>query len=120
MTIPAEFNRITFGLPIETFRVEAYIALDERLPVVTEFVLRLLRVCSRVSMPALRDYFGFTDSEALAVVESLSRQGLIDLIEGDIQLSLFAIERFEEAGGDYPVNATLIKEKTTIDKCDYR
>lgn len=102
MSIPSEFNRVTFGLPIETFRVEAYIALDERLPVVTEFVLRLLRVCGRVSMPAFRDYFGFTDSEALSVVESLSRQGLIDLVGDEIQLSLFSIGRFEESGGDHP------------------
>lgn len=102
MTIPTEFNRVTFGLPIETFRVEAYIALDERLPVVTEFVLRLLRTCGRVSMQAFRDYFGFTDSEALSVVESLSRQGLIELVEDELQLSLFAIERFDEAGGDHP------------------
>jgi hypothetical protein len=113
MTIPAEFNRVTFGLPIETFRVEAYIALDERLPVVTEFVLRLLRVCGRVSIPALRDYFGFTDSEALSVVESLSRQGLIDLLDEDVQLSLFAIERFEEAGGDHPrFNKVELKKDT--------
>jgi hypothetical protein len=113
MTIPYEFNRVTFGLPIETFRVEAYIALDERLPVVTEFVLRLLRVCGRVSMPAVRDYFGFTDSEALSVVESLSRQGLIELVDDEMQLSLFAIERFEESGGDYPrFNKVELKKDT--------
>lgn len=113
MTIPAEFNRVTFGLPIETFRVEAYIALDERLPVVTEFVLRLLRVCGGVSMPALRDYFGFTDGEALSVVESLSRQGLIELVNEDVQLSLFAIERFEESGGEHPrFNKVELKKDT--------
>lgn len=113
MTIPAEFNRVTFGLPIETFRVEAYIALDERLPVVTEFVLRLLRVCGKVSISVLRNYFGFTDSEALSVVESLSRQGLIDLVEEDVQLSTFAIERFEEAGGDHPrFNKVELKKDT--------
>ena len=113
MKIPSEFNRVTFGLPIETFRVEAYIALDERLPVVTEFVLRLVRVCGRVSMPAFRDYFGFTDSEALSVVESLSRQGLIELLDDEMQLSLFAIERFEEAGGDYPrFNKVELKKDT--------
>jgi hypothetical protein len=101
-TIPAEFNRITFGLPIETFRVDAYISLEERQPVVTEFVLRLLRICGRVPIPALKNYFGFSDSEALSVVESLSRQGLIELADEDVQLSLFAIERFEETGGDHP------------------
>lgn len=117
MSIPSVFNRVTFGLPVETFRVEAYIALDERLPVVTEFVLRLLRVCGRVSMTAFRDYFGFTDSEALAVVESLSRQGLVELNEDEIQLSLFSIERFEESGGDYPRfnKVELRKDTVTFD-----
>lgn len=102
MSTPLEFNRVTFGLPVETFRVDAYIALEERLPVVTEFVLRLLKICGRVPLSALRDYFGFSDGEALAVVESLSRQGLLDVLDEEAQLSLFALERFEEAGGDYP------------------
>lgn len=31
MSFPSEFNRVTFGLPVETFRVDAYIALEERL-----------------------------------------------------------------------------------------
>jgi hypothetical protein len=33
------FNHVTFGLPVETFRISAYIALEERLPVVTEYVV---------------------------------------------------------------------------------
>lgn len=36
MSFPIEFNRVSFGLPVETFRVDAYIALEERLPVVTD------------------------------------------------------------------------------------
>lgn len=64
-------------------------------------------------MPALRDYFGFTDGEALSVVESLSRQGLIELVNEDVQLSLFAIERFEESGGDHPrFNKVELKKDT--------
>lgn len=102
MNTPLEFNRVTIGLPVETFRVDAYIALEERLPVVTEFVLRLLKVCGKVPLPALRDYFGFTDGEALAVVESLSRQGLLDVLDDYAQLSMFALERFQESGDDYP------------------
>lgn len=35
MKTALEFNRVTFGLPVETFRVEAYISLEVRLPVVT-------------------------------------------------------------------------------------
>lgn len=102
MRIPAEFNRVTFGLPVETFRVDAYIALDERLPVVTEFVLRLLRICGPIDLSTFRNYFGFTNSEALAVIDSLSRQGLLDVFDEEVQLSRYAIERFEESGGEHP------------------
>lgn len=102
MSIPAEFNRVTFGLPVETFRVDAYIALEERLPVVTEFVLRLLRICGPVNLSTFRNYFGFTNSEALAVIDSLSRQGLLDVFDEEVQLSRYSIERFEESGGEHP------------------
>jgi len=102
MSFPSEFNRVTFGLPVETFRVDAYIALEERLPVVTEFVLRLLRICGSANLTAFRNYFGFTNSEALAVIDSLVRQGLLDVVDEDVQLSRFAIERFEASGGDRP------------------
>lgn len=102
MSVPSEFNRVTFGLPVETFRVDAYIALEERLPVVTEFVLRLLRICGSVNLTAFRNYFGFSNSEALAVIDSLVRQGLLEVFDEEVQLSRFAIERFEESGGDHP------------------
>lgn len=102
MSFPYEFNRVSFGIPVETFRVDAYIALEERLPVVTEFVLRLLRICGAVNLTSFRNYFGFTNSEALAVIDSLSRQGLLDVLDDEVCLSRFAIERFEESGGDHP------------------
>lgn len=102
MSFPSEFNRVTFGLPVETFRVDAYIALEERLPVVTEFVLRLLRICGAVNLTAFRNYFGFTNSEALAVIDSLVRQGLLEVVDEEVQLSRFSIERFEESGGEHP------------------
>lgn len=114
MNFPIEFNRVTFGLPVETFRVEAYIALEERLPVVTEFVLRLLKICGQVPFSAFRDYFGFSDGEALAVVESLCRQGLLDVFDEDMQLSRFAIERFEEAGGDHLRFSKVELKKDTV------
>jgi hypothetical protein len=64
--------------------------------------MRLLKVCGRVPLTAVRDYFGFNDVEALAVVESLSKQGLLVLHEDEVQLSVFALEKFDEAGGDHP------------------
>lgn len=102
MSESTEFNRVTFGLPVETFRISAHIALDERLPIVTEFVLRMLRICGHASLADLRDYFGFKDSEALSLIESLSRQGLIALQNEEVRLTPFANERFDEAGGEHP------------------
>jgi hypothetical protein len=97
-----EFNRITFGLPIESYRVDAYITRDERLPVVTEYVLRLLKICNSLSLATLRDYFGFSDGETLSVIDSLKRQGLIEVSEESIVLSNFTLEKFEASGDDYP------------------
>jgi len=98
-----EFNKVTFGLPVESYRVDAYITRDERLPVVTEYVLRLLRICGSVTLSGLRNYFGFTDPEVLAVVESLTRQGLVEVSGEDLRLSGYANERFEESSNeDYP------------------
>lgn len=102
MSTLVDFNRVTYGLPVETFRISAHIALEERLPVVTEFVLRLLRICGKTNLSDIRSYFGFTDSETLSLIESLVRQGLIELQEEEACLTAFAIERFDEAGGDYP------------------
>jgi len=117
MSSSFEFNRVTFGLPVETFRVEAYIALEERLPVVTEFVLRLLKVCSSITFGEFRDYFGFTDGEALAVVESLVRQGLVEVFEADVHLSAHALEAFAATGGEFPrfTKVELKKDKVTFD-----
>ena len=114
MNSSLEFNRVTYGLPVETFRVEAYIALEERLPIVTEFVLRLLNICRHVPLPALRNYFGFTDSEALAVVESLARQGLVEVSNDEVRLSGFTLERFAASGDDYPRFSKVELKKDTV------
>jgi len=113
-----DFNQVTFGLPVESYRVDAYVTDDERLPVVTEYVLRLLRVCGETSLAAMRDYFGFSDAEALAVVESLNRQGLITILDDQLLLSAYAIERFDESSGDdYPrfTKVELRRDTATFD-----
>src|SRR5665811_386381 len=97
-----EFNRVTFGLPVESFRIEAYIALEERLPVVTEYVLRLVRICNQVPLAGLRNYFGFSDAEVLAVTESLVKQGLLEVDDEYARLSLFARNKFDEVGDEHP------------------
>ena len=109
-----EFNRITFGLPTESYRVDAYITRDERLPVVTEYVLRLLNICNSLSLGALRDYFGFSESEMLSVVDSLKRQGLIEISNESIVLSNFTREKFEASGDEYPRFSKVELRKDTV------
>lgn len=121
MSESIEFNRVSFGLPVETFRISAHIALEERLPIVTEFVLRLLRICGQVNLADLRDYFGFKDSEALSLIESLSRQGLITLQDDVVRLTPYSNERFDQAGGEHPrfSKVELIQDTVIFDLCSF-
>ncbi|MDR3358175.1 MAG: hypothetical protein LBN96_04865 [Desulfovibrio sp.] len=102
MTDVVEFNHITYSLPVEKFRISANIALDERLPAVTEFCLKLIYICDNISIASLRKYFGFTPNEVISVVESLHRQGFLDLNGETISLTKYALERFQDTGGKYP------------------
>lgn len=113
-----DFNHVSFGLPVESYRVDAYVTDDERLPVVTEYVLRLLRVCGGTTLVAMRGYFGLTNSEALAVVESLNRQGLVTILGDELSLSDYASERFDESSSDdYPrfTKVELRRDTATFD-----
>lgn len=107
------FNRITYALPVQPFKVTAFISMQERLPAVTEFVLRLLHTCGRVSLAALRDYFGFSEAEALSVIESLNRQGYVALSEDELTLSEEMRQRFEASPDDCPW-VTKLKRRTDV------
>lgn len=107
------FNRITFALPVQPFKVTAFISTQERLPAVTEFVLRLLNTCGQVSLAAFRDYFGFSEAEALSVIESLDRQGHVTLSEDQLTLSEEMRQRFETSPDDCPW-VTKLKRRTDV------
>lgn len=107
------FNRITFALPVQQFKVTAFISTQERLPAVTEFVLRLLHTCGRVSLAGFRDYFGFSEAEALSVIESLDRQGYVTLSEDQLTLSEEMRQRFETSPDDCPW-VTKLKRRTDV------
>lgn len=109
-----EFNKVTFALPIQAFKVGAFISTEERLPVVTEFVLRLLHTCGRVSLSGFRDYFGFSEAEALSVIESLDRQGYVKLVDDALSLSEEIIARFDASPDDCPWVTKLKKRTDTV------
>lgn len=107
------FNRVTFALPVQPFKVTAFISTQERLPAVTEFVLRLLHTCERVSLAGFRDYFGFSEAEALSVIESLDRQGYVTLSDDQLTLSEEMRQRFESSPDDCPW-VTKLKRRTDV------
>ena len=107
------FNRVTFALPVQPFKVTAFISMQERLPAVTEFVLRLLHTCGRVSLAAFRDYFGFSEAEALSVIESLDRQGYVTLSDDVLTLSEEMGQRFDASPDDCPW-VTKLKRRTDV------
>ena len=89
------FNRVTYGVPVETFEISAYISVAERLPIVTEFVLKVVHTCESIRASALREFFGFSQAESLAVVEAMCRRSLL-VMEGDVlRLTQYAQEQFQ-------------------------
>jgi len=106
-----EFGRITFGVPAQTFRVSAFISTEERLPAVTEFVMRLLHTCGRLSLGGFRQYFGFSEAEALTVIESLDRLGYVRLSDDFLTLSEEMVARFEASPDECPW-VTKLKKRT--------
>lgn len=109
-----EFNRVTFALPTQSFKVTAFISTEERLPAVTEFVLRLLHTCGRISLSGFRAYFGFSEAEALSVIESLDRQGYVRLTDDSLALSEQMLSRFEASPDDYPWVTKLKKRNDVV------
>lgn len=108
-----EFNRVTFALPTQSFKVTAFISTEERLPAVTEFVLRLLHTCGQVTLAGFRDYFGFSEAEALSVIESLDRLGYVRLTDESLALSEQMLARFDVSPDDFPW-VTKLKKRTDI------
>ena len=108
-----QFNRVTFALPVQPFKVTAFISTEERLPAVTEFVLRLLHTCGQVSLAAFREYFGFSEAEALSVIESLDRQGYVSLSDDELTLGEEMRQRFEASPDDCPW-VTKLKRRTDV------
>ena len=97
-------NRIDFAVPSKSFNIYCYVTEEERLPVVTEFVLRLIRTTESVTSQQLQNFFGFTPDENIAVINSLISQKLIVWGEDDESLVLteYATSKFDESSDLVP------------------
>jgi hypothetical protein len=82
-----EIDVVDFQISCRRFTIRATITRDRQLPVVDEFVLRLLAVLDRMSVQRMRSWFGFTNSEMQTVLVDMGRRNLVEIVDDDIQLA---------------------------------
>jgi hypothetical protein len=94
MFTPIPLNLITFALPARQFVIHCSVTVNESLPKVTEFALRLIRLCEDIDAEQLSHYFGFTNKETRLLLESLVDQSLIEFDGTSIRLTPYAESKF--------------------------
>jgi hypothetical protein len=91
-----------FNVPCRQFIISAQVTRDKRMPMVDEFVLRVLKACEKVPSGKLAAYFGFTPSEMQTVLCDLQTRGLIVIEDNDVSLHKSAQEMFRISEGGVP------------------
>ena len=82
-----EVDRVDFEVPCRRFTIRATITRERQLPVVDEFLLRMLAVLERVPIRRLRGWFGFTAAEIETVLMDLERRAYVEVDRDDILLA---------------------------------
>jgi hypothetical protein len=95
-----QLNRISFGLPTKAFFIDYTVSQKRQLPIVKEFIIRVLHSIGSSPVPLIQSYFGFTASEIQAVLDDLIEESLIKLSDDGIELTNHALENFEEIEGN--------------------
>ena len=102
-----------FNVPCRRFLITSNIARDRRLPMVDEFVLRLLKLGERVAASRIGAFFGFSTNETFTVLADLKRRGLVDIVGEDVELTASAHELFLP-GRDGPPQ--MVEVETWVDR----
>lgn len=95
-------DEVTFAVPAQSFAIACAISAEETLPVVTEFALRIAYVCGDLTPVQIQEFFGFSKKETDAVVESLLRERLIQWTEDRLELTSYAMARFQDSSDNLP------------------
>lgn len=90
-------NTFGFNVPCRQFVIGAQVTRDRRMPMVDEFVLRVLKLCDRVPVTRLAAYFGFTTEEMRTVLSDLAARTLVIVEKDDVMLHGSAHEMFRTA-----------------------
>ena len=98
----AEFNQVTFAVPGRRFVIDSYVTLQDRLPIMTEFAVRLVRLVGDLSIDEMQSYFGLTGKETKALLDALQSHRLVEFRDDRVSLTSYALSRFEESSDELP------------------
>lgn len=92
-------NEATFSLPCRSFIIDYSVSQKRKLAVVKEFTIRLLYSIREISPDQIAQYFGFSTEEMQVMLAALQEEKLIEWDDGNVKLTSYANERFEEIDG---------------------
>ena len=96
------FAEVTYTLPAQRFAVSCAISVEETLPIVSEFSIRLVYSCGSVTPSQLQSFFGFSDRETTIVIRSLLDERLVRWEDESITLTPYALAKFLESYDGVP------------------
>ncbi|TWX71722.1 hypothetical protein ESZ36_00350 [Colwellia demingiae] len=94
-----QINKICFSLPTRAFLIDYAVSQKRQLPVVKEFIVRLVYSLGGCSVETIQNYFGFSNAEISAVIDDLLEERLIEWDEENISLTHYASEKFVAVEG---------------------
>ncbi|PCJ88399.1 MAG: hypothetical protein COA54_03800 [Thiotrichaceae bacterium] len=92
-------NQVSFNLPCKAYVVDYSVSQKRQLPVVKEFVVRLLYSVGPCKPKLLSDFYGFNLDELTYVLNDLAEERLIEWNDESVVLTKYAQEKFEEIPG---------------------
>jgi len=99
-TPQVEIDAVDFQISCRRFTVRATITRDRQLPVVDEFVLRLLAILDRMPTTRMRAWFGFSQKEMETVLLDISRRNFVEFDGDDVLLTAAGHDLFKSSGMD--------------------
>lgn len=88
-------DTIDFLVPCRRFFIKANVTLDRQMPVVDEFVLRLLKISDQISVRRVRRFFGFNEAEVEAIILGLKEANFVTVEGENLYLTPVGLELFK-------------------------
>lgn len=102
LTQPILINTFGFNIPCREFIISAQITKDRRMPVVDEFVLRILNTIEQISISRLARFFGFDGHDLGVVLNDLRARSLVTITGDNVELHQSARELFRTSTDSTP------------------